>query len=94
MRGGQQAGQNQNVDDIRSKIIEESRKPVRDFQAQDDRAVEAEIIEDEQPLRTDRNQPIEEMQAPSEQPYSAPSNEDIPDDWLMPKVFKSSKNNN
>lgn len=29
-----------------------------------------------------------------EAPYIPPSPDEIPDDWLMPKVFKSSKNNN
>jgi hypothetical protein len=41
-----------------------------------------------------QNQPVEDVRMPEESSFGAQNNEDIPDDWLMPKVFKSSKNNN
>lgn len=48
---------------------------------------DADIVEE--PIR---NQP-QEVREPEEQ-YNAPDPSEVPDDWLMPKVFKSSKNNN
>ena len=40
------------------------------------------------------NTQVEEIQTPEESGYNPPNPDEIPDDWLMPKVFKSSKNNN
>lgn len=89
-RSSQQFGQNRNVEDIRNKIMEEVKKPQVQFQAPVEDFQEAQIIEDQPQM----NQPIEDVQMPEEQPFVPENNEDIPDDWLMPKVFKSSKNNN
>ena len=38
--------------------------------------------------------PIQNDQMPEDTQYNPPSPSEVPDDWLMPKVFKSSKNNN
>ncbi len=38
--------------------------------------------------------PLRDDQMPEEGQYNTPSPSEVPDDWLMPKVFKSSKNNN
>jgi nanoRNase/pAp phosphatase (c-di-AMP/oligoRNAs hydrolase) len=70
--------QNRNQDDIRNKIMEESR-------------MQDPVIDEEQVMT---NAPIEEVQMPEEPQFTPQSTEEIPDDWLMPKVFKSSKNNN
>ncbi len=45
------------------------------------------------------NPPVQDAQIvneqmPEETQYTPPSPDEVPDDWLMPKVFKSSKNNN
>jgi hypothetical protein len=50
---------------------------------------DGQIIEDAQ-----ISQPVEDMSIPQNPSYPPQSNEDVPDDWLMPKVFKGSKNNN
>ncbi|MDO8269342.1 MAG: hypothetical protein Q7T54_01560 [Candidatus Levybacteria bacterium] len=89
-RPNQQFGQNRNVDDIRNKIMEEVKNPQAQFQSPIDDVQEAQIIEDQPQM----SQPIEDVQTPEDQPFVPENNEDIPDDWLMPKVFKSSKNNN
>jgi len=38
--------------------------------------------------------PIEDVMPTEQESFDASSPDEIPDDWLMPKVFKSSKNNN
>lgn len=84
--GGQQSQKAQA--DIRDKLIHEQ-TPAPRFDNN-------EAIEDAQIVNEPiQNQPIEDMKMPQESSsYSPQSNEDVPDDWLMPKVFKSSKNNN
>ncbi len=89
-RPSQQFGQNRNMADIRNKIMEEAQRSQAPFQVPVEEVKDAQIV-DEQPQM---NQPIEDMVMPEEQNYNAQPQDDIPDDWLMPKVFKSSKNNN
>ncbi len=87
VRSNQQFGQNRNVSDVRNKISEEV-KPQPQFQPQNEDIHEAEVVEDIQ-----MNQPIDDVQMPEEN-FTPQNPEEIPDDWLMPKVFKGSKNNN
>ncbi len=85
------------VDDIRNRIRQEERPtaPVQNQPTQtpvmDD--VEPEIM-DAQLVNEPTVAPIEEVAMPEEQNFSETPTDEIPDDWLMPKVFKSSKNNN
>lgn len=51
------------------------------------------IIEDAQVVEDVKGIP-DDMMPPQEDSYQPQRNEEVPDDWLMPKVFKSSKNNN
>ncbi len=62
---------------------EEQQAPIQDAQIVDDQVPEPQM-----------SAPIEDAQIPQDQGYNPPASEDVPDDWLMPKVFKSSKNNN
>lgn len=90
-RGGQQFshGSQGSVNDIRNKLIEEKRIQ-KQFEQPDEIEQIQQVIEDPQ-----LNQPIEDVQMSQEQPsFETQNNEEIPDDWLMPKVFKSSKSNN
>jgi hypothetical protein len=89
-RPNQQFGQNRNMADIRTKIMEEAQRSQTPFQAPAEEVKDAQII-DEQPQMS---QPINDMVIPEEQSYNTQPQDEIPDDWLMPKVFKSSKNNN
>ena len=89
-RPSQQFGQNRSVNDIRSKIMEEVQRPQAPFQAPVEEVRDAQIVE-EQPQMS---QPVADMVMPEETNYNSQPQDDIPDDWLMPKVFKSSKNNN
>ena len=89
-RPSQQFGQNRNMNDIRNKIMEEAQRSQAPFQAPIEEVKDAQII-DEQPQMS---QQVNDMVMPEEQNYNAQPQDDIPDDWLMPKVFKSSKNNN
>lgn len=52
------------------------------------RVQDAEVVEDQA-----QNRIPEDVKMPEEN-YSPPEPSEVPDDWLMPKVFKSSKNNN
>lgn len=79
--------QNQNINELRNKIMEEDNR-------QPSRFAPAEDIKDVQLVEPQTSLPAEDIQVPEEQPYIPPNIEDVPDDWLMPKVFKSSKNNN
>jgi hypothetical protein len=107
-RGGQQApqrsqqpfGQGRNaVDDIRNRIRQQQEDrataPVQNqpmpTPVMDD--VEPEIM-DAQLVNEPTVAPIEDVAMPEEQNYNEAPTDEIPDDWLMPKVFKSSKNNN
>ena len=56
--------------------------PVQDAQIVDEPVMDAQM-----------NQPMDDMPMPQEN-FDNNTPEDVPDDWLMPKVFKSSKNNN
>jgi hypothetical protein len=78
---GQQFGQGRQQSDMRRQQAPfNTQKNMQD----------AQIVED-----TKMNQPIEDMTMPTQdEPYSPQNNEEVPDDWLMPKVFKGSKNNN
>ena len=100
-----QGFQNRNVNDIRNKIIEESR-PQAPFQSLSD-SRDPQIFEEaraNQPIEEVHfpedtvSTPVSNQSLQGEQRgnqnFSTPSTEDVPDDWLMPKVFKSSKNNN
>lgn len=83
-RGGQFAQTQRNVADIRNKLM----------QHQNQQQFEQPAEEDQPMVPSPMAQPVEDVQMPPQQSYSQQNNEDIPDDWLMPKVFKSSKNNN
>lgn len=53
----------------------------------------------QQNTNRDTQQPVQnnipkDPQVPQSSSFDTQNNEDVPDDWLMPKVFKSSKNNN
>jgi nanoRNase/pAp phosphatase (c-di-AMP/oligoRNAs hydrolase) len=54
----------------------------------------------EEDARSQNNFSNQQQNEPQDQPmpqnpsFDTQNNEDVPDDWLMPKVFKSSKNNN
>lgn len=87
-RQQQQFGQSQRANDIREKIMREV-APQPQFEPEN-------TIEDAQIVNEPimQNQPVEDTQMPQEPSFDPQSNEEIPDDWLMPKVFKSSKNNN
>jgi len=81
--------QSQNVNELRKKIMEEDNNRQSSRFAPDKDLQDAKLDQEEQaPM------PVEDFKESFEQPYIPPSNEDVPDDWLMPKVFKSSKNNN
>jgi len=73
-----QQGQQNTIPDLRDQ--EDQYQP----QIQDAEIVNTPII----------NTSIEDNDAPDQMPYTPPSPDEVPDDWLMPKVFKSSKNNN
>ncbi len=85
------------VDDIRNRIRQEERPtvPVQNqplpTPVMDD--VEPEIM-DAQLVNEPTVAPIEDVVMPEEQNFDSTPTDEIPDDWLMPKVFKSSKNNN
>ncbi len=84
----QQFGQSQRANDIREKIRrEEASRP--QFEPED-------AIEDAQIVNEPivQSQPVENTRMPQEPSFDPQNNEEVPDDWLMPKVFKSSKNNN
>ena len=51
-------------------------------------------VQDAQIVNEPQMNPMQDAQMPEETPYTAPDPSEVPDDWLMPKVFKSSKNNN
>lgn len=78
---------NQNINDLRNKIMDEDKDQPSDFPPVED-------INDAQLVDPQNSIPVEDVQMPQDQSYIAPNIEDVPDDWLMPKVFKSSKNNN
>lgn len=100
-RSQQQFGQGRSVvDDIRNKLREEQRsRPVGQnpmngtmpTPPMDD--IEPEIL-DAQLVNEPTAAPIEDVAMPEEQGFNEAPTDEIPDDWLMPKVFKSSKNNN
>lgn len=96
-RGQQQFGQGINQNDNRNKPFEENQGTGSQFNRYDD-VQEAAIVEDNRRDASPANQtpiaPIEDIQEPEVQTYQPPVPEEVPDDWLMPKVFKSSKNNN
>ncbi len=76
--------------DIREKLMQEQEAQNR-FGAAEPTYEDAQIVNE--PMQNQA--PIEDQRMPQEPSYNNPqSNEDVPDDWLMPKVFKSSKNNN
>lgn len=106
-RPNQQFGQNQNdVDELMRKINEENAKrdqnqrfdprPSRDFRNDQDEqdvdnrfsAQDAQIVEEPMNMHQNDNRDM------PEENYNQPDPSEVPDDWLMPKVFKSSKNNN
>ena len=80
--------QSQSVNELRNKIMEEDNRQQSDFAPTED-VKDAQLVAEPQ-----ISLPVEDFKAPEEQPYIPPNIEDVPDDWLMPKVFKSSKNNN
>jgi hypothetical protein len=90
--GGQNFGQNrtprQQQDQQRFNSPIDDEEPMRNPQVQD-----AEIVED-QAVEPQMNAPMEDVAMPQDQNFDNVNPEEIPDDWLMPKVFKSSKNNN
>jgi len=88
------------VDDIRNKLREEQRsRPVGQnpmngtMPTPPMEDIEPEIL-DAQLVNEPTVAPIEDTVMPEEQSFDATLTDEIPDDWLMPKVFKSSKNNN
>ncbi len=77
----------QRTQDIREKIMRETRPS---YEPQD-RVEDAQLV-NEPSMQS--QQPVEDTRMPQEPSFENQNNEEIPDDWLMPKVFKSSKNNN
>lgn len=88
-RMSQQFGGNQpqRTQDIREKIMREARPSYEPQERIEDAQIVNEPIMQTQP-------PVEDTRMPQEPSFDDQNNEEIPDDWLMPKVFKSSKNNN
>lgn len=89
----QQFGQNPNdVEELMRKIKEENARYQQENKSQNQNdqypVRDAEIVNEPQMSAP------QDDQMPEEAPYQAPAPEEVPDDWLMPKVFKSSKNNN
>lgn len=82
--------------DIINKIRQES--PVRQPEPQYEEGQFDPMPQDTQPMDTNPmqydNQPPYPPQPQNEPPVVDQNTEDVPDDWLMPKVFKSSKNQN
>ena len=94
-RQGGQFGQGQSaVDDIRNRIRQqqEEKSAVSNQMPVDDDLNQP--IMDAQLVNEPTVAPIEDVTMPEEQNYNEAPTDEIPDDWLMPKVFKSSKNNN
>jgi hypothetical protein len=92
---GGQFGQGQSaVDDIRNRIRQqqEEKSAVSNQMPVDDDLDQP--IMDAQLVNEPTVAPIEDVAMPEEQNYNEAPTDEIPDDWLMPKVFKSSKNNN
>ena len=87
-QGGQQFDRTrQQEKPFREPVVQEE---IKSQYEENPRIQDAQVVADDMSV----NQPIEDANMPQEQPFAPQSNEDIPDDWLMPKVFKSSKNNN
>jgi hypothetical protein len=84
--GGQQFG-GQNRQSQRQQQHVQPQQPAQD-DVYDPTPEDTKIV-NEPPM----NAPIQDAQMPEEAIYQAPDPQDVPDDWLMPKVFKSSKNN-
>lgn len=95
-----QFGQNSNdIDELIRKINEENAKRERDqrreerqVSRQDDR-YQAQRVQNDQVV-DDESRSFQNDQEPEEKPYTPPDPSEVPDDWLTPKVFKSSKRNN
>ena len=51
-------------------------------------------IQDAQLVNEPTMSPIEDVMPTEQESFNPATTDEIPDDWLMPKVFKSSKNNN
>lgn len=97
-RPQKQFGQNPNdIEELMRKINEENAKrdqgqkrEERQAGRQDDR-YQGQRVQDAQ-LVDERS--FQNDQEPEERPYTPPDPSEVPDDWLTPKVFKSSKRNN
>jgi len=66
-------------------------EPYQEPQIQDAQVINEPEMNMNEPVM---NAPIQNDQMPEDTQYNPPSPSEVPDDWLMPKVFKSSKNNN
>ena len=84
---------NPDVDLLREKIRSEQAKyePTEAKYQEEQQVQEAQIVTE--PIDNNNTASIDDVM-PQEERFNAPTNDEIPDDWLMPKVFKSSKNNN
>lgn len=104
---GAQFGQNPNdIDELMRKINEESRSrqsqrfeqnrqrpsfPQENTDEHQDEAIDERFsAQDAQVI----DEPVNRNESMPEDNYTPPDPSEVPDDWLMPKVFKSSKNNN
>lgn len=89
---GQFGQRNDDVDELMRKIKEENARFMQEDRQNKSypQASDAEIVEEPKNTQGQDMGPEE----PQEAPYIPPAPDEIPDDWLMPKVFKSSKNNN
>lgn len=107
-RGGQQSfGQNPNdIEELMRKINEENQKREQNRrQSQDRQPRENQRRFDDTTVNTsaprvqdaeilDERRSVQDNFEPEEGDYKPQDPSEVPDDWLMPKVFKSSKNNN
>lgn len=90
-QGGQSFGGGQNRPQPQQNYNQPQNQPQEDEQMNAP-VQDAQIIDE--PMDRQMNQPVHDAQMPQDQSFDENPPEDVPDDWLMPKVFKSSKNNN